>query len=182
MIGKTFVKTGAAALALFSLAQPSLAHANQCVSEQDLDSAAQFMMPSIVAALKAKCSGQLSEDGFFATQSEDFLEPYIEEQDKNWPGTFRFFKAFAADAQVDASLFDALPEEIVRPMIETTFGTMLVKDIKTTDCSKIERGMEYIAPLPPENIGGLIGFVVVLVEEGNAKKGKKPRLCIAKND
>ncbi len=172
-------KSGAAALALCALTQSQMAMAQSCISEEDLSSAVRYSMPAIVSAVSGECSAELPADGFFATQSNAFLAPYVAQQDANWPGTLRVIKSFGSndESPIDTAMFDALPESALRPFVDAIITTMLAKEIKPDQCGKIERGMELIAPLPPENIGGLIGFVVSMVEDGRAKEGKTRMLC-----
>jgi hypothetical protein len=55
--------------------------------------------------------------------------------------------------------------------VDGLVGQMIAKEIKGDSCGKIERGLELVAPLPAENIGGLFAFVAELADL------KNPPIC-----
>jgi hypothetical protein len=65
----------------------------------------------------------------------------------------------------------ALPEESLRPFVDGLVGQMIAGEIKPDSCGKIERGLELLAPLPPENVAGLFAFIAELTEL------KNPPIC-----
>ena len=67
----------------------------------------------------------------------------------------------------------ALPESSLRPFVDGLVGQMIAGEIKPDSCDKIERGMELLSPLPPENIAGLLAFVAELSDI------KNPEICPA---
>ncbi|MEP2736375.1 MAG: hypothetical protein ABJP34_08750 [Erythrobacter sp.] len=176
------LKTAAAAMAMCALAQPQMAMAQSCIEEKDFADATVYALPLIADAFSQKCGSELSADGFMATKGDAFLAPYRAQQDANWPATLKVLKAFGADGggpEGVGDLIASLPEESLRPFIDAIIGTMVAKDMKLKDCGKIERGIELMSPLPPENVGGLLSFVISLVEADRTKEGKKRMLCAA---
>ena len=59
--------------------------------------------------------------------------------------------------------FEQMPPEALRPLVDAFVGQMitndLAKDLKPSTCGDIAEAMELVAPLPPENIGGLASFL-----------------------
>ena len=174
------VKMAAGALAMCALAQPQMAMAEACFTEEDLAGATVYALPLIADAFSQKCGPELSEDGFMATKGDEFIATYREKQDENWPATMRVLTAFSEGGDGPdgiGEMMKNLPEEALRPFVDAIVGTMIAKEIKSKDCSKIERGVELMAPLPPENLGGLVGFVVAMVESDPKRANKKLMIC-----
>ena len=171
----------APSLALAALASAQAAQAQQqaCVAAADLGDAVVYAMPIAFDAARTACANRLTNNGFMATGGEDFITTFRGGQDKAWPGAFRLLKVFMADeANADGgtnadmgAMLSALPEESLRPFVDGLVGQMIAGEIKGDSCGKIERGLELIAPLPPENVGGLFAFIAEMADL------KSPPIC-----
>ncbi|AOL94885.1 hypothetical protein [Porphyrobacter sp. LM 6] len=171
----------APALALAALATAQTAQAQQqaCVNSADFGDAMVYVMPIAFDAARTSCANRLSRDGFMATGGDQFIAKFRDGQDKAWPGAFRLLKVFMADKakgeeggeDAMAAMITALPEDSLRPFVDGLVGQMIAKEIKGDSCGKIERGLELVAPLPAENIGGLFAFVAELADL------KNPPIC-----
>lgn len=171
----------APALALAALATAQTAQAQQkaCVTAADLGDAVLYAMPIAYDAARNACANRIARDGFMATDGEAFIATFRNGQDKAWPGAFRLIKTFMAD-QNEAEggnddgmieMLSALPEDSLRPFVDGLVGQMIAGEIKGDSCNKIERGLELIAPLPAENVGGLFAFIAELADL------KNPPIC-----
>ncbi len=159
------IKTGAAALAMLALSQPQMGMAQDCVQEADIADAAIYAMPAMVSAIETKCASQLSADGYFATEGSALKERYSVLSTDAWPGASRLINVFASSGKDSngkqvASMLDYMPEEAMRPFLNAMIEQELAKEIPLKECTNIERGFELVAPLPPENVGALLGFVM----------------------
>lgn len=171
----------APALALAALATAQAAQAQQpmCVAAADLSDAAAYAMPIAFDAAQSACANRLPRDGFVATKGEAFIAKFRAGQDKTWPGAFRLIKTFMADETSQAegpgdefkAMIAALPDEALRPFVDGIVGQMIAGEIKGDSCTKIERGLELISPLPTENVGGLVAFIAELADL------KNPAIC-----
>lgn len=164
----------AAIAATVVLAQPQIVLAQQCVDQEDVADATVYVMPLLASAFAGKCSNELAADGFMMSNGAAFVAPYAELQDQKWAGAYRLLLSFAAEgkgAGPMAELMSSLPEESVRPFIDAIIEQKVAEEIKVKDCAKIERGIEMLAPLPPENMGGLLAFVM------DMSGVDKPSLC-----
>lgn len=174
------VAPGLAVLAL-ATATTAQAQAQTCVQAADLSDTVLYAMPIAYDAVSTTCAKQLKRDGFIARNGDTFIEKLRARQNTAWPGAFRLLKTFMAkDAGGEAksgtdmtAMIAALPEESLRPFVDGMVGQMIAGEIKPDSCGKIERGMELLSPLPPENIGGLLAFVLELSDM------KSPALCPA---
>lgn len=173
----------APALALAALASAQTAQAQQqaCVASDDLGDAVVYALPIAFDAAQNACANRLSKNGFMATQGEAFIAKFRAGQDKAWPGAFRLIKTFLAkeggegeDAQINA-MITSLPDDALRPFVDGLAGQMIADEIKGDSCTKIERGLELIAPLPTDNVGDLVAFIAELADL------KNPPICGAQS-
>lgn len=151
-----------------------------CIEQADVSSAVVYAMPILLETFRSRCATELRADGFMAREGSALISKYEGLQELHWPGTKRFFAAFAGNpsgAKDDAPLaqfgdmVEEMPDSILRPTISYVIKEELGPEIKLRDCSKIERGVELLSPLPPENMGGVIALIVELAEPG------KPAVC-----
>ncbi|MGB7374585.1 hypothetical protein [Pontixanthobacter sp.] len=170
---RTLTRIAAVPAAIFALAQPQIAMAQNCVDQENISDAMIYSMPLLVSAFAEKCGDELADSGFMSTKGDAFAAQYLDRQDAVWPGAFTLLMQFAAKDgdEAMANLFAALPEESVRPLVDAIIEQKVAEEIKLKDCAKIERGVEMLAPLPPENMGGLLAF---LMDMANVKD---PKIC-----
>jgi hypothetical protein len=172
----------APAIAFAALASAHTAQAQQaaCVSAADLSDAVVYAMPIAFDATRTACANRLTRDGFIARQGDAYIATFRTGQDKAWPGAFRFLKTYmnqesaASGSNMDMqAMLSAMPEDALRPFVDAFVGQMIADEIKGDSCNKIERGLELMSPLPTENVGGLIAFIIELSDM------KNPELCPA---
>ncbi len=169
----------ALALAALATSQTALAQQQACVVSADLSDAVVYAMPIAFDATRNACANRLTRDGFMATQGDTYIAPFRTGQDEAWPGAFRFLKTFmdqdkSGDSGTGAdmgAMLGSMPEEALRPFVDALVGQMIAAEIKGDTCGQIERGLELLSPLPTENIGGLIAFLVELTDM------KNPPIC-----
>lgn len=152
--------------------------AQACIEQADLADAVVYAMPILTQAMRSKCSDTLSPNGFMALQGDAFVAPYAERKDAAWPGALRMLSQFAGNEKEGADMmqmFSALPAETVRPLFDAIIEQKVAEEIKVDDCGKIERGVELLSPLPPENVSGLVTFLMDLAKVAN------PKLCPARD-
>ncbi|MBW3168429.1 hypothetical protein [Qipengyuania flava] len=166
-------KLSTALVAAIALCQAQVAHAQACLAPDDVTDAGIYAIPVVADGFRASCAPHLAADGFFATQGADFVAPYSAMQNERWPGTLRVFLALAAGGGADeqADALGELPGDALRPIVDAFFAQKIGEEIKPQDCSKIERAMELLAPLPPENLGGLLTFILDVTDV------KEPAIC-----
>ncbi len=182
---RTFTKAAAFALASGALMQAQVVQAQAqagCVDQADLSGAAIYAMPLVSQALDRTCANELSPDGFWATEGAAFTAKFAGLQERSWPGMSRIFGVFmeksmaqeSGDANPLAGILNPNDPEgmsVFRPLIDAVLVEQIAGSIKTADCKKVERGMSLVAPLPPENIGALVGFIADMADL------KEPDVC-----
>lgn len=149
------------------------ASAEACIAQADVSDGVIYAMPLLMAAVRGKCDGALSSSGFLATGGDAFIAPFAQRQGAAWPGAMRMLSQFGGKggAQADEmmTMFQTLPPETVRPLFDAVIEQKVAEEIKVGDCAKIERGVELLSPLPPENVGGLITFLLDVAKVDNPK-------------
>lgn len=167
---------GIAGLALMQAAPSSAqeAVAGQELSAEELSAGVRYFMPQLLQVTQDKCSGTLAADGYLATSGPKLQEKFAQGSEGNWAGARALFISLASEggAEEDAlDVFSELPDEALRPLLDTLLPKELEKRFKTRDCRTIERVLETLDLLPAENFADLIG---VLLELGlsSSKKDK----------
>jgi hypothetical protein len=165
--------------ALTALASSQAAQAQQppCVNTADLSDAVTYAMPIAFDAVRTTCANRLDRRGFVATRGEAYVAQFRARQNAAWPGALRMLRVFMAGQDEGGTdvgaLIAGMPAETVRPFVDGLIGQLLTEEIKPQDCAKIERGLELVSPMPAENVGPLIGFIVELSDV------KDPAICPA---
>jgi len=127
-----------------------------------------YAVPLAYDAAMRQCVGEYSQESFMRTGAVEFVDQFRSKQDAAWPGTLRLMQVFMAqqgaeDGGADPAIngmLNALPEESLRPFVDGIAEQLIGDEIKPETCGEIERGLELLAPLPPENVAGLVSFVV----------------------
>lgn len=171
----------APALAVLALATATTAQAQQqpCIAAADLGDTILYAMPIAYDTVSNTCANELKRHGFMARNGDAFIEKFRARQNTAWPGAFRLLKTFMAKDNAGeaksgtdmTAMIAALPEESLRPFVDGLVGQMIAGEIKPDSCSKIERGMELLSPLPVENVAGLMTFIAEVADM------KDPQIC-----
>ena len=163
----------ASALGFAALTSAQAAQAQQCVMPADAADTVMYLMPVAYDGALKSCKGTLAEDAFLpSADGRNYIEKFRTQQDTTWAGTYRFAQVMIA-AQGDsedngmAETLGALDESQLRPFADALLGQMIAEEIKPDSCEKIDRGVELLSPLPAENVGGLVEFVLELVDLGD---------------
>ena len=163
-----------AAIGLTALAGSQVAQAQQCLNQDDLAEAVVYLVPVLGASFKAKCGPSLSSDGFVADGLDTMIARFEPLQAGAFPAALRVLAVFASrdeSAQEMLALTQGLPPEALQPLVDALIAGEFNKSIKLSDCANIERGVSLLAPLPPENVGGLVSFLM------DVSGVKNPTVC-----
>jgi len=174
-----FRKATMTATCFAALAAPSLAAAQECVAQEDISDGVVYAMPMLLDGFEAKCSEELSPDGFAAQRGAALKERFAALQSEAWPGTFRVIGQFAERGRAPGGKksnnfvesLETLPEEAVRPFVDALVTQEITTVIPHKECANIERGLELMDPMPAENWGGLAALLFQLAGV------KNPSIC-----
>ncbi|MEM7664451.1 MAG: hypothetical protein AAF250_01215 [Pseudomonadota bacterium] len=169
-------------IGMTALTQAQVAQAQEaCVAPADLNDTVIYAMPLAYDAAQTACDSEFLPDGFISTDGEAFIDGFRLKQDDAWPGAFRLLKVFMNTKGSDTTapeiggLISSLPEESLRPFIDGIITQMIIPKIKPDTCGKIEEALELLAPLPVENVSGLVTFIAEQTDV------KNPKLCATTN-
>lgn len=185
---RNLMRTGAAALALLSIAssQASAATQQNCVSGSEIASLFVYAVPPTIEAVKNDCDGQLKKNGFIATGGKKLSGKYAALQNETWPKARRALLMLMASEQkknpksatipglpgVDPlKIAEALPDSTARPLVETMIMQKVAEKVKPDQCSTIERIFAAMSPFDPRDTGMLLGVAMPLVGL------KDPKVC-----
>jgi hypothetical protein len=168
-------KSLAAVAALGLALQPTLAVAQEaCLNEEEVSAIAIYSVPSLVQALRTRCGGKLSENGFLARRGDSLIGRYVALQSATWPrakvGLTKVLAARAGQPRQaavgapSADLLANLPDSAVRPLVDALIVQEAAPRIALDNCGRIERVAQAMAPIEPEVAGTLLGLLVGFVD------------------
>ena len=158
-----------------SLASTSTTVATEeCLTEAEGTAVFASMLPDLIDGLRDKCAAHLPTDSFLAQNADTLVARYKVVADSRWPTAKLAFARIAGGKDIA----DKLPDEFFRPMLGTMIGNELVKDLNPKDCGGADRIVQNLAPLPPENVAGLIGAILILADDEKDKDSSLP-MCKA---
>jgi hypothetical protein len=165
------------ALALTAVALPTQAiAAEQCVTAAEAQNIMTAVIPDVLDGMMKQCAPSVPAKGFFKTSGPALVSRYRVSGDKAWPEARKAFFKMAGNDKSMATL-SALPDDMVKGLISIGISSAMADDIKPADCPKVERVVEALAPLPPENTATLIGVFMEMganrSAEGKSTKGFK---------
>lgn len=149
--------------------QPVAANAQQtCLTEDEVSAIAIYSVPSLVQAVRLRCGAELSASGYLARRSDTLVARYSALQTKVWPtaksGLLKVLAGKAAQARQNLSILANLPDNTVRPLVDSLIVQELSPKIAIKNCSRIERAIQVSAPIDPEVAGTLLGVVAGIVD------------------
>ncbi len=160
--------------ALFAAAQPQVALAQSCVSENDISALYVYSMPTVIEATRNSCDQVLARDGFLARNGNSLIGKYAELKGDAWPSARRAILAMAdmrggiqGQARIRdlnlSELLTSLPDDVARPLADAFIVEKVAQKVEPRNCGKYERVAEAIAEIEPHTAATLVGTLVGLV-------------------
>jgi len=165
------IASAALASLAFTLSTAS-AHAQSEPDAAEIESAIRFGLPALFAGFQATCTSQLADDGYVARNADRLTVKFAEGADAHWPAAKDALFTLGGKQGMDRDMLSEMPDDALKPFVTALFQQMVATEIKPTQCTDVERGLELIDPLPADNIAGLIGFIVEMAERD--KSGAPP--------
>ena len=161
----------AAAVALLStgsLHAAQTAATASCMSRDEVRGLVGYMLPSVVSVIVLRCKPGLPADSYLNARGPQLVDSLEQGRAAAWPLAKQAFGKMAGDDPQAATMLDAMPESMLRPVLEDKLADSLTSSIKAKDCKDIDRIMATLAPLPATN---LVDFATELMIMGG--RGKK---------
>lgn len=138
-----------------------------CLSEAELADVIVYATPAIVTGVRGKCSKTLPPTGFIASKATSWSSKYAALQGSTWPSAkSALVKLLGAKAGANAqgqqmlAMVSALPDESVRPLVDSMVAQKIGESVKVGDCAKAERAMQLASVMAPRDNAALMAFVL----------------------
>ncbi len=168
----------AAATALLSTgslqAAQTAASAN-CMNRDEVRGLVGYMLPSVVSVILIRCKPSLPADAYLTTRGPQLVDSLEQGRMAAWPMAKQAFGKMAGSDPEAAKALDAVPEAMLRPVLEDKLADTMTSGIKAKDCKDVDRIMATLAPLPSAN---LVDFATELMILGGRDK-KDLNVCAA---
>ncbi len=166
-------------LATVLIVLPIQASAQRCVSGAEATAFMSFAMPDVLDGVLQQCRPHLAVSGYFSKSGAGLVEKYRSGQDAHWPvARTAFFKI--ADGDPGVASLKIMPDSVVKPLVSFGATAKATNEIRSDDCSKIERMVEALAPLPPESMATVVSALLeIAATRSNRKAGNGLTICAA---
>lgn len=164
------IKLLLAAAALIPTTQTA---APPCLTRAEVIDATYAFLPIALDEVAEKCRPVLPPNAYLLNGGHALSERLKAQGGPHWTSAIRAFARMGGE-KMPEGVSQATMIQLFREMARGEF----VDKLKPTDCADANELAELLAPLPVENIGGLLGLLGKLVN-GDAK-GDKPsdfRIC-----
>ncbi|MEA3036546.1 MAG: hypothetical protein QOH04_2318 [Sphingomonadales bacterium] len=156
-----------AALALAGASASAAATPPVCVTRAQVNDLTLFALPSVLDALADKCRASLPASAYLLNAGHELSRRLSADAGAHWEGAVAVFKTFG-----DKKMPEGLSPETMRGIMRDILVGDMLKKTTSVQCAEANEGAELLAPLPPENLGRLMGLIVELA---GGKKG--PKIC-----
>jgi len=161
-------------LPFLALAQPQVAHAQQCISGAEAAALFVYAMPPAIEAVRNTCEGRLKSNGFLTTGGAKLSARYAALQTESWPQAKRAAVTLLSSntpntmrtsmGSIDpARMFQTLPDNLARPLADTLILQKVAEQVRPEQCGEIEQVFSAMSPIAPRDAGALLGAVANLV-------------------
>jgi hypothetical protein len=164
-------------LAILALPCPALAQAQQplpCLSAAEFTAVSTFTLPGVIRGAAQRCSAVLPPKAFLRSQSESLAQRYSKGRDQAWPeAKAAFIKVGGGMDPQAAGLLKGMPDETLKPFVESAVSTMVGQQLPVDRCSAVDRLVMLLSPLPAASTAEVIGLAAGLgAKSGQARVGK----------
>lgn len=158
----------AAVLALLSAGSAQAAQAPSCVTRAEMRGLVAYFLPTVVNSTITTCSQHLSGDTYLVSRAPTLVTTLDKGKDAAWPSARSAFLKIGGKGK-DAAMIEKLPDDLLRPLIETIITTELLPGIKPGQCADIDRIARTMEPLPADNTVDLVAEVLSVAARGDSK-------------
>lgn len=146
-----------------------------CLTPAEAQAIVSFTLPDLIAGAAQKCADVLGSGSFLAQSGMEMANRYRATADAAWPKARSGIRKFAGDK---AGFFDLMPDKTLKSVSAGLATTAVLKRVEPRICGDLDRIMQAVAPLPPENMSLLIGILLEIASRPKAQaavaKAKSP--------
>ena len=161
---KTLIALLAAAAAVTGT--PAAAQSLPQMSEDEANALARFAMPRAFQGVQQTCRNTLGGDAYIYASGNRLMGKLQTASRGSWPTARRAIMQMVRSQSPDMlPLINSMPSDSLQPFAEEMIAGMVVSKMKVGECERVNRVLELLDPLPPENLAGLIAYVFVQAQE-----------------
>lgn len=169
-------------LALALAAVPGVVQAAEppCLTAREFTDLSSYALPSIITGTAERCSAALGPGAFLKRDGSALAARYAAAKPAAWPGAKNAFLKLSGGTNSDAAnLFRSLPDDKLRPLVDTLVEGLIAQQVPAERCRTIDTAVRLLAPLPPQNTAELVALAVGLGSRGGGGKLGKLTICPA---
>ena len=152
----------AALTASFAGSVPAAAQTMPEMSEEEATALARFAMPRAFQGVQQTCRNTLAGDAYMYSSGNRLMGKLQTASRGSWTTARRAIMAMVRTQSPDMlPLINSMPSDSLQPFAEEMIAGMVVSKLNAGECGRIDRVLELLDPLPPENLAALIGYVFV---------------------
>jgi hypothetical protein len=146
------------ALGLAMFAQPAIAQAVN-LTEEEMAVVARVAMPAAFRSLQTKCDPVLDADAYMFARGETLHRRLLATSNTAAPGATQVIARVASRSNpAMGQMLAGLSPEALRPFVNEMVAGLVISRVETDQCARIDRVLEMLEPLPPENLAQLMAF------------------------
>lgn len=164
-----------ALIALPGIASAQTPARQPCVTTADAELMFLAAAPAALKSAASICQATLPRNAFLMRPDPAFTAKLAAASDAAWPRASNAALRFAGP-----DIAPLLQSPSLRPILATAVGGIITADLQPADCTKVDRLLTLLAPLPPRNIAGIAVTTVQIAQEDAAKRGQRAKLQFCK--
>lgn len=138
----------AALTMLLATAQPQ---PRPCLTAVEAETLVTVALPDVLRQTGVRCAAKLAIGSPLRRTDGEVLKRYDRAADAAWPA------ARMALGKLSGSMIDGLLQsDYARPLLGSLIAPVIAARLPVEDCGAIDRLVTLLAPLPPQNVAGLI--------------------------
>ena len=143
-----------------------------CISPAENEALVAYVMPDLIDALESRCASSLPSRAFLGTRSAALQKKLEPQADRAWPRARNAAQRFAGTRLPVDTRFESVAKAALAPA-----ATLIARGFDGDQCRMADRLLAELAPLPPENLAGVMAL---FLEIGIAENEDVPfRVCPA---
>lgn len=157
------------ALAAMALAAPVSAQSTgngSDLSEAQMTALARFAMPTAFRGVQQRCVNILPSNAYIYARGDALTGRLQAASAGQFTQARQALMSFLPPEQAPmAEVLAQLPPESLEPLMREMIAAKIVSDVDSQRCSQINRALELLDPLPPENLAELLAFALVTARD-----------------
>lgn len=138
-----------------------------CATNEEAEALVTYVLPATIRALSQRCQAVLPATSGLIQAGTITAARYQPDADRAWPDASRAFDRISG---LPASAL--MGESLLKPLVEKTISGEISRNLKLKDCSRIDRLINILQPLPAKNMAMLV--VLIIESSGSNAVVKAP--------